>query len=390
MRGSIKQRSPGSWSLIIPTGLPKPQPRQVWRTHHGTKKGAEAKLARLVHEMNTGGLVAGPNTSVAEFLNVWLTDIAARVTPKTLDRYRGIVDQNIIPAIGSVGITKLIPTQIQVFLRNCLTSGRKDGNGGLSDRTVLHIHRVLHSALADAVGSQIIPRNPAYGAKPPRAKNKPMQALTPAATQGFLDHLAGTDLHAPAMFSLLTGIRRGELLSLKWDSLDLEAKEVIIRQSLEQSKAGLRLKEPKTLKGRRKLSMPASLVEEMRCHRLRQLEHQLKMGVGYIKNDLVFPRPDGSLWPPDSYSNRFAAVIKRYRLKTGHEHFRLHDLRHTSASQMLSAGIHVKIVSERLGHSSIATTMDTYSHVLPGIDEEAAAKVDAMFRAAKGRNREQD
>lgn len=380
MRAHIKKRSSGSYSLVIPTGLPKP--KQRWITVRGTLREAEAELAKLIHDASNGGFVASPKMKFADYLDRWLKDAAApTVASKTLERYEQIVRDNIAPGLGAMEISKVTPMAIQKFYSDCRSTGRKNGRGGLSEQTVLHIHRVLHKALAQAVRWQLIPRNPADAVEAPKALLKPMRSLTDEETREVFQKLTGNPLLVPTLVALSTGIRRGELLALRWSDIDLGRKSLIINSALEQTKSGgVRRKQPKTERSRRNILLPDAAVELLHTHKTAQATARLRLGPAYQNNDLAFPLPDGAIWPPNKFSDQFRGFVRR----SGLQHFRFHDLRHTHASQLLLANVHPKVVSERLGHSSVSITLDRYSHLLPGLQEGAANVIDGPLRAALG------
>lgn len=274
------------------------------------------------------------------------------------------------------------PVAIQSFYTDCLTAGRKDGTGGLSAQTVLHFHRVFHKALGQAMKWQLLARNPADAVEPPRPVKREMRALDEAGTARLLQVLDGNRLFLPVLLAVTTGLRRGEILALRWQDIDLEIGEAFVCRSLEQSKSGLRFKSPKTSKSRRKIALPSFALEYLRSHKLDQAKTKLRLGPAYEDHGLVCPAADGRPWAPDVLSTAFAAFIRNSSLSP----IRFHDLRHSHATHLLKAGIHPKIVSERLGHATIAITLDTYSHVLPGLQEEAASRLDIALRSAIARH----
>ena len=385
MRGHIKKRAKDSWSIVIDLGRDSAGKRkQKWHTVKGTKKDAQAELSRLLNELNTGEYVEPSRMLVSEYLKRWLKDYAEpNVSPKTSERYAQIIRDNINPALGNYQLSKLKPLHIQSFYTDCLTSGRKDGKGGLAAQTVLHFHRLLRKAFLQAVKWQLLARNPVDAVEPPRPQRTEMNAINETETALLLDRLAGSALFPPVLFAVTTGLRRGELLALRWKDVDLEEGRITVNQSLEQTKAGLRFKTPKTERSRRQVPLPSVTVELLKEHKRKQNEERLRLGLVYHNADLVFPRPDGSAMAPDSFSTNFAAFIRRSGLK----HIRFHDLRHSHATQLLLQGVHPKIVSERLGHSNIGITLDTYSHVLPGMQEDAVLKIDASLRLAIQNNK---
>ena len=380
MRGHLKKRSKDSWSIVIDLGKDASGKRkQKWHTVKGTKKEAEAELSRLLNEVNMGRYIEPTRMLVAQYLEIWLKDYAEpNVSPKTHERYSQIIHQNINPKLGQHPLSKLKPLHIQAFYSECLLNGRKHGAGGLSARTVLHFHRLLRKACLQAVKWQLLAHNPAEAVDPPRPQRKEMNALNEMETALLLDKLDGEPLFAPIALAVTTGLRRGELLALSWKNINLDSGVITINRSLEQTKAGLRFKPPKTERSRRQVPLPSIASDILREHRKKQTEERLRLGPAYQNNDLVFPRPDGTTMAPNAFSTNFAAFIRRSGLK----HIRLHDLRHTHATQLLQQGINPKIVGERLGHASITMTLDTYSHVLPGIQEDAVLKFDACLRVA--------
>ena len=242
---------------------------------------------------------------------------------------------------------------------------------GLSPRTVLHSHRVLREALAHAVSWGLLGRNVCEAVDPPRPQRKAMEAIDSADVQKFLD-VAAESPYGPIFFlALYTGMRRSELLGLRWSAVDLEGKTVSVTETLQRiTGKGLLVLQPKTSRSRRLMSLPPSAVALLRGLRVKQIDERASLGVEWHQSDYVFSHFDGSPVDPDAVTHAFARVIK----KAGLPHLRFHDLRHTHASLMLKQGVHPKIVSERLGHASITITLDTYSHVLPGLQEAAALK----------------
>jgi len=385
MRGHIKQRAKGSWSIVLDLGRDASGKRkQKWSTVRGTKKEAQAELSRLLNEVNSGAYVEPSRMLVSEYLKRWLKDYAEpNVSPKTAERYAQIIRDNINPALGQYQLSKLKPLHIQSFYTDCLTSGRKDGKGGLAAQTVLHFHRLLRKAFLQAVKWQLLARNPVDAVEPPRPQRKQMNAINESETAQLLEKLKGSTLFVPVLMAVTTGLRRGEILAMRWKDVNLDEGRITVNQSLEQTKIGLRFKSPKTERSRRQVPLPTLTVDLMNEHKRKQNEERLRLGPLYQNNDLVFPRPDGLPMPPDSFSTNFAAFIRRSGLK----HIRLHDLRHSHATQLLLQGVHPKIVSERLGHSNIGITLDTYSHVLPGMQEDAVLKIDSSLRLAMQKNK---
>ena len=379
MRGHIRKRGHRSWAIVIDIGRDaNGKRRQKWHSVKGTKRDAETKLSELLHDLDKGQYVEPSKLSVAEYLQQWLKEAEARVAAKTAERYREMIEGHITPAIGSTALADLKPLHIQDFYAKALKSGHKKGRGGLSPRTVLNMHRVLHKALDQAIKWQILKYNPATAVQPPRPQVQQMVALNDKQLAALFKSFGSSGMYFPVALAVSTGLRRGELLALRWQEIDLKKGQITVARSLEQTKDGLKFKTPKTNKSRRTVALAKTTIGLLKRRKAEQSALKLKLGGTYQDNDLVCARPDGTPWPPGSLSTTFAGHIRRHKLPL----MRFHDLRHTHATQLLKQGVHPKIVSERLGHSNIAITLDTYSHVLPGMQEEAIAGLDASLAAA--------
>ena len=380
MRGHIRRRGKASWAVILDLGRSADgRRRQKWHTVRGTKRDAQRELTRLLHELDTGAYVEPARMTVGDYLEKWLDDYAkSNVAGKTFERYADIVRGHIKPALGHILLPKLHPLHIQDFYSVALTEGRRDGRGGLSAQTVLHCHRILRGALNQAVRWQLLIRNPADAVEPPRPVRREMTALDETRTIDLLNAAQRSRLYRPIFIAVTTGLRRGELLALRWGALDLPRETMSICETLEQTREGLTFKQPKTARSRRTVDLPGIVVDELQRHRSEQAQHKMMLGPAYQDNDLVFLGQDGHPWPPDTFTTAFVSFVRR----AGFTGLRFHDLRHTHASQLLKEGVHPKVVSERLGHSTVAFTLDTYSHVLPGIQKDAAQRIDASLRFA--------
>ena len=384
MRGHVRKRGKASWAIVLDLGRDATgKRRQKWHAVKGTRREAETELTRLLNELRTGEYVEPSKMAVSDYLDRWLRDYAKpRVAPKTYERYSQIVEKEIKPELGQHALAKLRPLHIQAFYAKALSEGRKDGTGGLSPQTVVHFHRLLHKALDQAMRWQMLPRNPASAVEPPRPQRKQMRALDENETATLLRLVSGTRLYMPVLLAVTGGLRRGEILALRWQDMDLESGRAVIMRSLEQTKDGLRIKSPKTERGRRTVVLPRYSLDALLTHRAEQAKRKLALGPSYADLELICAKLDGAFWPPDSLSSAFAGVVRRSPLT----HFRFHDLRHTHATQLLKAGVHPKIVSERLGHSNISITLDTYSHVLPGMQEDVVAAFDRSLRISLDQN----
>lgn len=381
MKGYIRKRGKSSYEIRIDAGHDERGGRRVvYRNVKGTKRDAERELAAMAHAIETGAHAEPSKLTVKAYLERWRDYMKARVAARTHERYAEIIDDRLIPAIGHHLLGKLRPLDVQGAYTAWMANGRVDGKGGLSARTALHHHRVLREALQHAVRWQLVPRNVADAVDPPRPARVEMRALTEADSAKLLAAAHGSRLYAPIAVALTTGLRRGELLGLRWSDVDLDGATLSVQQTLEQTRSGISFKAPKTAKSRRKIALPSVTVDVLRSHRAEQAKIRLAIGPAYGNRDLVFAKLTGEPMDPHYLTDGVRTLTQGLELPRT----RLHDLRHTHASQLLRANVHPKVVSERLGHAAIGITLDTYSHVLPGMQEEAAAKVDSVLRAAIG------
>jgi integrase len=386
MKGHIKQRGERSWSIVIE--LPRDpitgKRRQQWHTVKGTKRDAEKTLREIQYSLDKGTYVKPNQITVGEWLTSWLQNyVFMNTSPRTLESYSEIVNKHLIPALGMVKLSQLEPQQVQSYYAKMLTKGRTDGKGGLSARSVIYHHRILSKSLSYAVKMGVTVRNIADAVDPPRAARVTMRTLSAIEVNQFLDAARENSHYVFFSTLLFTGLRRGELLALKWRNLDLGKGTLNVVETAYQLRNGeYILKEPKTANSRRSVTLPQSLIELLKGYRADQELYRIQLGVSLNTDDFVFSNPDGSPLSPGSITLAFRRIIK----KAGLRHIRVHDLRHTHATLMLSAGVHPKVVSERLGHASISITLDIYSHVLPGLQEAAAEKFDSIFSADVSKN----
>ena len=385
MKGHLRERSPGKWAIVLDVGERDPRTgkkKRKWHSFTGTKREAQKEAARLITQMEAGAYIEPTKQTVSEFLDEWLAFVKPSVAPKTHERYAEVCRKNIAPLFGDVVLAKLKTDRVDAGFTKALQEGRLDGKGGLAPRTVHHMRRVLIKALNQAVTWDRLSKNPATATTPPKVERTKMLAYDAAQTAALLDEIRPTRMFIPAVLAVMCGMRRGEILALRWRHVDLEGKSAAIRESAEQTKQGIRYKEPKSGKAR-VVSLSSTVITELRAHRARQAEEQLRLGLRPNGDSFVVAQYDGKPLQPRTLTHEWVRILG----KTDLPRIRFHDLRHTHASQMLAAGVHPKIASERLGHSSIGITLDLYSHVMPGMQADAAEQVDAALQAAISANR---
>ena len=374
--GHIRPRGKGSWELKYDIGAdPITAKRRIkYKTVHGKKSDAQRELRNLLGTVDKGVVADAGRLTTGQWLEQWLAECKHTVSPKTWQEREAFVHKHLIPALGSVPLARLSPVHVQKHYTDALTSGRLDGKGGLSAQTVRHHDRVLHVALDRARQLHLIATNPVQDAKPPKVERAEMVTLGRTGQACLLATAAEGPLHAPVVLALATGMRRGELLALAWRHVDLDAGQVHVEQAVEQTKAGVRLKTPKTRHGRRTVTLPPAAVEVLRRHRVAQAEECLRLGLG--KPEMLFPREAAD---PKEFSKAFARLADRAGVD-----ITFHGLRHTHITDLLRAGVHPKVVSERAGHSSVAFTLDRYAHVSLEMQQAAAEQMDAALRQALG------
>lgn len=380
--GSVYRRGDGRWVAAIDLGSHTGRRQRKTRTA-GTKREALGCLQELRQAQRSGSLIMeDARTTVAAYLGRWLQSVEASIRPRTWVRYEELVRLHIVPELGAVRLNRLTPMDIQVFHRNRLASG-------CAPRSVLHMHRVLHTALEQAVRWDMLARNPARYAEPPRVPRTAMRVLNAEEAQRLLSAAEGGRLEALFALALGTGARQGELLALRWRDVDFANRRITINATLGVGRDGrLTLSEPKTPASRRTVRVPDFAVEVLRRHRASQNEERLSLGEAWHDPDLVFATGRGTQMAASDLNKRhWRPLVEKAELgpKPGEQRLRFHDLRHTFATLSLQAGVNVKVISAALGHSNTAITLDTYSHVLPGMDDQAAEVLaGALGRATPG------
>jgi integrase len=367
--------------------------RQTQKGGYPTRREAQTALTTVLARMQQGSYVEPARVTLRDYLtDEWLPAVKAKVKPSTYLSYETHVHRHINPAIGSVPLQKLTPTILDAFYGTLSTEPRKpvhqprrknDAEEGpaakpLSPLTCRKVHATLHKALADAVRKDRLLRNPADAADPPKTKSArthDMKTWTAKELRAFLESAEGTRLYPLWLILATTGMRRGEALGLGWDDVDMENARLSIRQNMVSVGYKVQIGRPKTGHGRN-ISLDPATLAVLKSLRRQQLEEKMQwQQAGYIDSGYVFRRENGTPYHPDLISQAFDKAVR----DSMQPRIRLHDLRHTHATLALQAGVHPKVVSERLGHASISITLDIYSHAIPAMEEEAAARVAALF-----------
>jgi integrase len=410
MQGHIRKRGAASWEYTIDVGHAQAQRcracgkrswverrpkascpscggelretderRRETKGGFATRREAQATMSKVAVAVEERTHVMNSRLTLREYLTKeWLPAIEHTIRPTTYRSYVAHVECHILPALGSVQLQKLSPAQINALYVKLGRAGKRNGQG-LTALSVRHVHAVLHRALKDAVRWGRLARNPADLADPPRVAAHGHELRTWSAQQlgAFLSAVRGDRLYALWHTLAMTGMRRGEALGLRWQDVDLEAGRLCVRRALVPNGQEVLVSEPKTARGRRVVALDPETVAVLKGQAARQLAEQ--RDAAWSETELVFTNEGGQALHPWATSRCFRKAVKYAMLPD----IRLHDLRHTHATLALRAGIHPKVVSERLGHATVAITLDTYSHAIPAMQEEAAVRIAELVFASK-------
>jgi len=372
MRGNITRRGKASWQLKFDVGAVNGKRQTRYVTVRGSYKDAQKELTRLLRSLDDGTLPNLNKATIAEYVRHWIATAQGR-TPKTIERYGELCERQIAPHLGEIPLQRLRPEHVQQWHGKLLSGARP-----LARQTVLHAHRLLSIAFSDAVKNGLLARNVATIHKPPMPEHGELEILSAEQIEDMLRKLTGHFLHPIVSLALDTGLRRGELLGLQWGDIDLDEATLRVERAIEETRQGLRVKAPKTKRGRRSVMLPQRAVAVLRGHRIGQLEQRLVLGLGKIADDtLVFSTVEGEMIWPDDLTRVWARVCSANQLPR----VTFHALRHTHASMLIAAGVDVLTISRRLGHSKPSTTLDVYGHLFKGADAAAATAIDAIFKA---------
>jgi integrase len=373
MRGSVKRRA-STWGYVIDVA-PDPatgKRRQRTKSGFGTRKAAEEAMRKAIA---AGSAAGGDAQKLADYLDEWLAAVEPRLRGTTASSYRIAVDR-IKGGLGAARLRDLTPMMIERFYADLVRTGGKNGKG-LSAKSVRNTHVVLRKALADGERLEVLVRNPAARAKPPTGERKETPTWTAAEVKAFLASVEEDPLYALWVLLATTGLRRGEALGLRWSDVDLERGTLSVSQTVTTVDNRIVVTPPKSDRSRRRIGLDPDTVRVLGDHKGDQRGDLDLLGGGPAT--LVFTDVDGGPVHPDYVTRRFQRLVRRSGLPMLRGP---HDLRHTWASLALAAGVHPKVVSDRLGHSTIAITIDTYSHAIPSLDAEAAVTVAGQLFAS--------
>lgn len=386
MQGHIRKRThitktgkeTVNWYVVVDLGRDgEGKRRQKWHGGFRTRKEAELARTRIVGDLHEGTYTERTNLTLRDWcLDKWLPTVETQVKPSTLESYRRNLMHHVLPTLGGRNVRDIGPGQLNGLYSQLLSSGRRNGSGGLSAKTVRYIHTIVHKCLSDAMDVGLLATNVAERAKPPRPRASALNEIrfwTPEQLRTFLASVVGHRLEAAWQLSAMTGMRRGEILGLRWQDVDFQNSRLHVRQAVVSVAYEVIVSTPKNHMARA-IDLDPGTVEHLRLHRKRQSAERELWGTGYECSDLVICKESGTPLHPQTYSQAFERLIAKLDLPR----IRLHDLRHTHATIALRAGIPTKVISERLGHENPAFTLKQYAHVIPGMQAEAASAIAAL------------
>lgn len=374
MRGSIRKKD-NAWQYTVDIGTDPVTGKRKRKSKGGfrTKKECEKALAEIITELEKGDYFEISKITFQNYLYKWIENYKSNLSPRTYQRYICDIKNYISKYLGQIDLNELKPLHIQQFYKFCLEDLK------LSPTTVIHFHAVIHKSLDQAVKWQIIKNNVANAVTKPKKIRKELIVWNQKEVNLALDRLKDMTIYCPTLLALTTGMRRGEILGLTWDNIDFEKEVIYVQKQLQKINDQLILVQPKTKRSIRKITLPNNIIPLLKDLRKEQFKNKLYFGETYNTSDFVICQNDGRPYDPSYVTKNFGRIIRRVSKELDIPVISFHDLRHTHATLLLKAGVNPKVVAERLGHTTVSMTLDTYSHVLPDMQQEVASKLNDIL-----------
>ena len=341
---------------------------RVYKTVKGSRKEANAVMRQMMVDMDRGIAIRKLPKKISEWLDEWLELYLPNIEETTRIGYKTKINNYIKPALGDIYLQALRPQHVQKMVNDMIARG-------LSPKNIRDTYNNINAAMKKAVILRMIPFNPCEGVELPKLKRYRAKVYDIEMIHHLLDVASGTDMYLPILLCVTVGLRRGELLALRWDNIDLKNGILQVRSNMVRGEKDFVIKSPKTEAGIRDIRLGDEVIAVLRKERSRYLNDLFVQGTGFQNLNFVIRQTDGSPIRPDSMSQKWRRFLEDNRLPS----IRFHDLRHSNATALIQAGVNPRVVQQRLGHSDVNITLNTYTHVLPEMDMEAAAKLDSIM-----------
>ena len=371
--GIIRERKTNSgvsYQITIEGGYDELTGKRIraYKNVKGSKREAKSVMHRMITEMEQGKLTQRNNKTVSEWMDEWLDNYLPNIEETTRVGYKTKIKCYIKPAIGDIRIKSLRPEHVQRMVNDMMDKG-------LSPKNIRDTFNNINAAMKKAVKLRLIPYNPCEAVELPKLKKYRANVYPTEMIHTVLDTAMGTDMYLPILLLVMVGLRRGELLALRWDDIDFKNNLLKVRNNLVRGEDGYIIKPPKSEAGVRDIYLGSDVMDELKSARLKYMNDAFEYGVGFQNLNFVIYKEDGSPFCPDSMSQKWRRFLETHNLPK----IRLHDLRHSNATALIQAGVNPRVVQQRLGHSDVNITLNTYTHVLPEMDIEAAEKLDSIM-----------
>lgn len=366
----MKTKSGISYQITIEGGYDELTGKRIraYKTVKGSKREAKSVMHKMITEMEEGKLTQRNKKRVGEWMDEWLDNYLPNIEETTRKGYKTKIRCYIKPALGDIFIKSLRPEHIQKMVNDMI-------DRELSPKNIRDTFNNINAAMKKAVKLRLIPYNPCEAVELPKLKKYRANVYPLEMIHKLLDTARGTDMYLPVFLLVMVGLRRGELLALRWDDIDFKNKVLKVRSNMVNGEDGFIIKSPKSEAGIRDIHLGDDMVDVLKQARLQYVNDAFTYGIGFQNLGFVIRQEDGSPYKPDSMTQKWIRFLDTHNLPR----IRLHDLRHSNATALIQAGVNPRVVQQRLGHSDVNITLNTYTHVLPEMDIEAATKLDSII-----------